>query len=448
MVKPRISVFHPAPFQRPGKDIGADRGNADRTPAHRTRIVDQQRHHRIAKLDIAFDFVGQSRARRHDDPRQPGGVEHAFFLIEVPAAVLLRHQAPLEPVRELRDDALQAGQLAIEIGAQAVELLRIAQFGRFDFLVEPVGEGGVVKPFGYVGLRAVGAHGRVGSFAVLARFAVLHFLFGRQFAVRIAFAFAFGHLACDLGPLRIGVAFALFVAGLVFLLALVVLAVLVIARIGRIGRTGEIELAQHVERKLLERRLVGEALGQAGELLARPFLDEIANQRHSDRRALRHRFAGQVLAEHQRQSGLQRHFGRIVCPHDRIGRRAHLRRRVEVRLDPAEPVRAQRLVTHLFDRVVTCPRNRFGRSGASMKAGIVVTQLERVAIGETARFGDLVGGQVAARQGHAEPVAAGARHVGAPRDFDFGIARNRPRGACQRLFEDIEWGFVRHQGRR
>ena len=51
-------------------------------------------------------------------------------------AVLLRHQPALQPVGEARDDALQIGELLVEIAAQAVELLRLAQLLGGDGLVE------------------------------------------------------------------------------------------------------------------------------------------------------------------------------------------------------------------------------------------------------------------------------------------------------------------------
>ena len=45
--------------------------------------------------------------RVDDHARQPRGVEHALLLVELPGAVLLRHQPPLQPVGEPGDHALQ-----------------------------------------------------------------------------------------------------------------------------------------------------------------------------------------------------------------------------------------------------------------------------------------------------------------------------------------------------
>ena len=45
--------------------------------------------------------------RIDDDARQPRGIEHAFFEVEFPGAVLLRHQPALQAIGEAGDDALQ-----------------------------------------------------------------------------------------------------------------------------------------------------------------------------------------------------------------------------------------------------------------------------------------------------------------------------------------------------
>ena len=79
-------------------------------------------------------------AGRDDHPRQPRGVEQPLFLVEVPAARLLRHQPPLQPVGEPRDDPRQARHLLVEIGAQPKQFLVVAQFGGGQRLVEPGGE--------------------------------------------------------------------------------------------------------------------------------------------------------------------------------------------------------------------------------------------------------------------------------------------------------------------
>jgi hypothetical protein len=55
---------------------------------------------------------------------------------KAPGPVLLRHQAALQLVGKLRDRALQALQLVVEIGAQARQLFGIAKVRRLgDFII-------------------------------------------------------------------------------------------------------------------------------------------------------------------------------------------------------------------------------------------------------------------------------------------------------------------------
>ena len=96
-----------AALERARQDIGADRRDGDRPAAHRAGIVEQQRHHGVAEIRVLLLLEGQRLHRVDDDARQARGVEHAFFEIELPGAVLLRHQPALQPVGEARDDALQ-----------------------------------------------------------------------------------------------------------------------------------------------------------------------------------------------------------------------------------------------------------------------------------------------------------------------------------------------------
>ena len=87
---------------------------------------------------------GQRLLRIDDDARQARGVEHALFEIELPRAVLLRHEAPLQPVGEPGDDRVEVLQLLVEIFAQALQFVGVAQFVGVDDLVEAGGEGLVV----------------------------------------------------------------------------------------------------------------------------------------------------------------------------------------------------------------------------------------------------------------------------------------------------------------
>ena len=83
--------------------------------------------------------------RIDDDARQPRRIEHALFEVELPGAVLLRHQAALQAVGETGDHALQIRQLLVEIAAQTIELFRLAQILGLDLLVEFIDEGAVFR---------------------------------------------------------------------------------------------------------------------------------------------------------------------------------------------------------------------------------------------------------------------------------------------------------------
>ena len=71
-------------------------------------------------------------------------IEIALLEVEIPGAVLLRHQPALQPVGEAADHALQIGELLVEEGAQPVELLLVAKLLGADRLVEGGGEDLVV----------------------------------------------------------------------------------------------------------------------------------------------------------------------------------------------------------------------------------------------------------------------------------------------------------------
>ena len=135
-----------AALERAGEDVGAGRRDRDRAAAHRAGIVDEQRHGRVAERHVLLLLEGQRLLRVDDDARQARGVEHALFEVELPGAVLLRHQPPLQPVGEAGDDRRQVLQLLVEILAQPLQFVGVAQFVGVDDLVEPGGEGLVVRP--------------------------------------------------------------------------------------------------------------------------------------------------------------------------------------------------------------------------------------------------------------------------------------------------------------
>ncbi len=124
-----------APLKRTRQNVGADRRNRDRPPAHRTRVVQKQGHHRIAELGVLFDLEAKRRRGVGHHPRQTARIQHALFQIELPAAVLLCLQAALQLVGQPADRALERLELLIQIGAQALQLDRLGQVLGADFFV-------------------------------------------------------------------------------------------------------------------------------------------------------------------------------------------------------------------------------------------------------------------------------------------------------------------------
>ena len=157
------------------------------TAAHRARIVEQQRHHRVAEVHVLLALEGQRLLRIDDDAHEAAGVEHALFEVELPRAVLLRHQLALQAVGEARDDGGEVAELLVEIGAQALQLLGLAQFLGGDDLVELAGIGLVVGPAMFE-RSVLGRAAALGGLVGLAHFGIFrHFTGGRVVGVHLAF---------------------------------------------------------------------------------------------------------------------------------------------------------------------------------------------------------------------------------------------------------------------
>ena len=107
-----------------------------------------------------------------DHARQPRRIEDAFLEVELPGAVLLRHQAALQPVGEPRDDALQMRKLLVEVAAQAFQLVMVAEiFGR-DHLIELRRKRMIFRPARLVGAARIRPR-RLARRFVVAEFAVV-----------------------------------------------------------------------------------------------------------------------------------------------------------------------------------------------------------------------------------------------------------------------------------
>ena len=89
--------------------------------------------------------------RIDDDARQTRRIELAFLQIELPRAVLLRHQPPLQPVGKPRHHALQMRRAACRDSRAGGRALPPRTDPRRDGLVELGGESAIVRPARLVG---------------------------------------------------------------------------------------------------------------------------------------------------------------------------------------------------------------------------------------------------------------------------------------------------------
>ena len=243
---------------------------------------------------------------------QPRRVEHAFFEIEFPGAVLLRHQQTLKLVGEARDDALHGGELLVEEGAQPRQFLGVAKLGRLDDLVELRGVD-LVAPLVLMRewlLRPPRLHAVFG-FGGVAQFVGL---LDAELGVCVRAFFALGLLHVGFGGLTLRVCVLLGIAFLVFGV-LRILACFIGLGV-EIGIVAEIEVFQDRARDPGERLLVAQRVAQLVEVLARALLDPLAPEFGGLASGFRRRLAGQLLADDQTESICNRH----VRAHARFGK--------------------------------------------------------------------------------------------------------------------------------
>ena len=220
-----------AAFQRPRQNIGASRRNRNRPAAHRAGIVQQQRHNCIAEIGVLFAFEAQGLLRIHNHAAETRRVQNSLFKVKFPGAVLLRHQPPLQAVCQPRHHRGEVRQLLVEIGAQPVQLFRLAQVFRRNNLVVLGGKRLVI---GVALMRRLAA-GRLpvfGGFVGLARLCLFR-KFARRRIVRLHGAvFKFVRAFFRLLKLR-GFA-ALIFGGFALVLGLVVVALVVLVGVFRV----------------------------------------------------------------------------------------------------------------------------------------------------------------------------------------------------------------------
>ena len=254
---------------------------------HRAGIIDQKRHHRIAEIGVALHLEGERRQRIGHDAGNAGGIEDAFLDIEIPGAVLLCHQAALQPIGEPCHHAGEIDQLLVEKCAQPFEFDAVADIFRPRHLVKLGGEHLVIADRRLVGERQFRPLGlaRIGRIVFLIEVAgvVRHLRFGIAFGGFLVLA---SHLALTRRRL-IGLGIVGRLSGRVAILGLLLLAVLILVLVGVATELiTHLEVDEQIARRAGKGLLAGYGVGKPVEVGAGPLLDELAPGFHQRLRTL------------------------------------------------------------------------------------------------------------------------------------------------------------------
>ena len=397
-------------LQRARQNVGAGRSHRDRAAAHRAGIVEQQRHHGVAERRLFLVHEGQRVIGVGHHARQPRRIQDALFEVEVPGAVLLRHQAPLKAVGEAGDDALQMRELLVEIGAQALQLVMVAEvFGRDD-LIEFRREGMIFRPARLVLAVRVRTR-RLAWRLVVAEFAVVERVGGRGLR---AFHRALAHLLA--GSLRLVGAHLLrgvgigraFGAGLVVVAVAVFLVVIVVFAVGA-ALVAELERGQQVMHGIAEPGLVLDQAIEPVEPLADLVLENGPPQIDHLLRRRGRRHAGQALAHQHRQRIRQRRIGTIGDFVELAAMEMVVEHRAEVFRNARHAARADRLDAGLLDRLEHAARLRIAGHQLAMQLCIVAGDLERDGVGVATHDRSVTLGHLSRGLRQAAPCPARAR---------------------------------------
>ncbi len=431
--------LHRAALERAGQDVGADRGHHDRTSAHGAGIVQQQGHDRVAEIHVLLFLEGQGRGGIDHHSGQARGVEQAFLEVEGPGAVLLGHQPPLQPVGQARDHAGEGGQLLVEIGAQPLQLLGLAEVGGSDDLVVRVGEhlvGGLrVARVLDVGARGLGRIAEIGGLVGL--LAHLHVVDLDHLRV-----FGIGLLVGQLHAVgRRRFAFALFaLLAIAFAAVGLLFAFLAVGGL-RLGGVGQVEVAQDGARQPAERRLVvdgGHQLVEAGPGAALDVAPELVDQGLG---AVGRRLAGQPFAHQERQHVGHGRAGAVGHPVQTLALDLAFERGGEVGAHAAQRIGADGVGAGLLQGLED--RGAVGRLGPQPRVGrlVVVSQAQGHLVGQAPDAGGLLHRQVARRMRQHRFVPLEAGTFGREHHLQVGQFRERAGRMRQRTLEGFGGGF-------
>ncbi len=343
---------------------------------------------------------------------------------------------------------MQRLQLLVEKGAQAVELVLVAQILGGDDLVIGAGEDLVAEGLrviedGGVGPPRLGAARQIGRFGVAVELiggAVLLVvqglvagvvLLGAGFRGELGPVLAFGVLVLIVGRVRIG--FPVLV-GLALLVALVEL-------------IGEIEGGEEIACQPAKRVLIEQCLRHAVEQGAGAFLDPGAPQIDESTRLGRRREAGQPLAHQKRQRIGQRRLGPFGLRRHAAPRIAVFHAGIEIGGHAFHALGADRLDARLLDGLEHGAGIAARRRQRPVQAVVVAGHGEGGRVRVAADHGDLVLGGNARGLGHAGGLAGEARWLAGEHHLDGSVGGDGAGGQRQRALERIE-GRLFPLGRR
>ena len=353
VVKPRISTLTPQRSSvraRMSAQVAA-------TVIGRPRIEPELSSSSVTTVSrklVSFSRLNDSGCSGSTTTRESArGIEHAFFEIELPGAVLLRQQAALQPVGEARDHALQVRELLVEIAAQALQLLRLAQVLGVDRLVELGGERLVVGAARLVEAVMARAPGLVRRLRIAHVGVVRHV--GRVGVERIGGALGQfigrhlglleGHALGVFGFLGLAVARQLVVAALAVAVALVLLVRIAAAVVAHVERV------EQVVHGVAEAPLVLDELLEPVEIAAGAVLDPRPPQVDQPARCGRRRLPGEPLAHHQGERILDRGIGTVGDLVELAAVKAVVEHGGEIVRDAFHAARTDRFDARLLDRL-------------------------------------------------------------------------------------------------
>ncbi|MGY4431733.1 hypothetical protein ACVWWO_004210 [Bradyrhizobium sp. F1.13.1] len=359
------------------------------------------------------------------------------------ARVLLRHQPALEPVGETGDDALQMRELLVEIGAQALQLVMIAEVFGGDDLVELRREGVVFRPARLVLAVRIRPR-RLARRLVVAEFAVVEGVGGRGLR---AFHRALAHLlARRLGLISahllrgVGIGRALG-AGLIVVAVLVLVVLVIVFAVGA-ALVADLERRQEIMHGIAEPGLVLdhgiEPVEPPADLVFEDGTPEIDHLLGS--RGRRH--AGQAFAHQHRQRVGERRVGAIGDLVELAAMEMVVEHRGEVFRNARHAPRADRLDPGLLHRLEHAARLRIAGHQLAMQLRIVTGELERDRVGMAAHDRCVTPGHLSRGFGQPRLARREPGTLGGEADVELGRLGNRLQAGGHRALERLGRSFL------